>query len=122
VNVTDIIVAVLAVIGTTFLIVSSIGVVRLPDTLTRMHANGKAATLGVGCLLISSGAWFGARDLVASVITLLLFFTTAPIGATLLSRASYRASRAAGRHRYRLSHDDLAEHYESAEARGRGSA
>ncbi|MEZ4834115.1 MAG: monovalent cation/H+ antiporter complex subunit F [Caldilineaceae bacterium] len=52
----------LAALGTLFMIVSSIGVLRLPDVLARMHALGKAATLGISGLLLSLGIFFYAES------------------------------------------------------------
>lgn len=37
----------LATVGVVFMLISSLGILRLPDVFTRMHANGKTSTLGV---------------------------------------------------------------------------
>ncbi len=87
---TDAVVIVLSIVGTAFLVVSSIGVLRLPDVFTRMHAAGKAATIGVGCLLVASGVLFRTpSSWLHPLIALVLFFITAPIATTALSRAAY---------------------------------
>jgi multicomponent Na+:H+ antiporter subunit G len=63
---------------------------RLPDTLTRMHAATKAGTLGVGLILIAEAVFY--QDLgitlraVAAIVFLLL---TAPVAAHLIGRAAY---------------------------------
>ena len=54
----EIIVVALAAFGVLFLLISSIGIIRLPDVLSRMHAVGKAATLGISALLLSAGLYF----------------------------------------------------------------
>jgi multicomponent Na+:H+ antiporter subunit G len=41
----------LFVIGATFALLASVGVLRMPDVYTRMQASTKASTLGLGCLL-----------------------------------------------------------------------
>ena len=51
----DYLTGLLMVIGSIFCLVASVGVVRLPDTLTRMHAATKAGTLGTGLLIIPAG-------------------------------------------------------------------
>jgi multicomponent Na+:H+ antiporter subunit G len=83
------IVLVITGIGVLFMLISAIGILRLPDVFTRMHANGKAATLGISCLLLAAGiyypAYFGRM-----VVLVILFFVTAPIATTAMARAAYR--------------------------------
>ena len=43
--------AALLIIGTLFCLVAAVGMIRLPDTLIRMHAATKAGTLGAGLIL-----------------------------------------------------------------------
>lgn len=80
---------VLMVLGTAFLLIAAIGVIRLPDPLQRMHSATKAGTLGTALLLIgvmlSGVAEVGGTALLAIAFLLL----TLPIGAQLLGRASY---------------------------------
>jgi multicomponent K+:H+ antiporter subunit G len=42
------------------IVISAIGLVCLPDFLSRLHAPTKAATLGVGSLLLASALYFGS--------------------------------------------------------------
>ena len=51
---TELIDAVLLLIGMFFILVSSIGLLRMPDLMTRMHVATKAGTVGVGFVLFSS--------------------------------------------------------------------
>lgn len=102
----NLIVVLLASVGTLFMIISALGVVRLPDVFTRMHAAGKAATLGVSCLLLATGIHFLEDGQLWRMIALiLLFFVTAPIATTTMARAAYRVSAS---ERFLLVHDDLA--------------
>lgn len=97
----------IATIGTLFMLISALGIFRLPDVFTRMHAAGKAATLGVSCLLLSTGLFFHAEGQLLRMIALIvLFFVTAPIATTTMARAAYRT-----RHHkeFLLRHDDMAE-------------
>lgn len=76
--------------GTVFMVVASIGLLRLPDLYTRMHAVTKAGTLGVGLIFVAAGVSFvdlsvGARALVAFLFVLL----TAPVSAHMIGRAGY---------------------------------
>ena len=83
---------ILIIIGSAFALVASIGLLRVPDFYSRMHAASKAGTLGSGLLLI--GMSFVAEDgavaarAIAGFVFLLL---TAPISAHLLAKASYAA-------------------------------
>ena len=54
--VAEIFIAFLLVVGGVFGVVGGWGLVRLPDPMTRLHAPTKAATLGVGAVLIASMA------------------------------------------------------------------
>lgn len=89
---TDYVTGLLMLIGSGLCLVAAVGIVRLPDTLTRMHAATKAGTLGAG-LLIGAEALFyselGISLRAATVIALLLL--TAPVAAHLIARASYRS-------------------------------
>jgi multicomponent Na+:H+ antiporter subunit G len=85
------VVFVVAGIGVLIMLLSSIGVWRLPDVFTRMHAFGKAATLGISCLIIAAGIFY--PDYLARMFVLvILFFITGPIAATAMARAAYRVA------------------------------
>ncbi len=96
----------LATVGTLFMLISAIGILRLPDVYTRMHANGKAGTLGVSCLLLAAGLFYGGTWLPRMIILIALFFITAPIATTAMARAAYRVSDF--RERFELRYDDIA--------------
>jgi multicomponent Na+:H+ antiporter subunit G len=75
-------------IGGLLLMVSAIGLVRMPDTLTRMHAATKASTLG--SLLVMIGATFIAPHLWFKLLLLGLFILlTNPLSASILARSDY---------------------------------
>lgn len=103
----NLIVIILAFIGTFFLLVSALGILRLPDVFTRMHSAGIASTLGISCLLLATGVHFLAEgQMLRMVALIILFFGTAPIATTSMARAAYRTSAS---NRFSLAHDDLAE-------------
>ncbi len=89
----DLLLAALVVAGTLIALVGSWGLVKLPTFLMRLHGPTKAATLGVGCVLIASAIGFGVAgggtSLHELVITLLVFMT-APVSAHLLVKAAFR--------------------------------
>lgn len=79
------------VIGVFFLFVSSLGVYRLPDFYSRIHAPTKAATLGLACLLAAVAMEVPDRTVATKAVLVLLFIgLTAPVGAHLLARTAYR--------------------------------
>ena len=67
---------------------AAVGLFRLPDTLARMHAATKPATLGV--LLCAVGAGLRLADPSDSakiVVIVVLQLVSAPIGAHILGRS-----------------------------------
>ncbi|MCB9967520.1 MAG: Na+/H+ antiporter subunit G [Geminicoccaceae bacterium] len=97
----EILVALLIVIGSTFALIGSFGLIKLPDLATRLHGPTKATTLGVGAVLIASMIYFtvleGDFSFHELVITLFLFLT-APLTANFIAKAYL--------HRH-IRHDDL---------------
>ena len=92
---TDIIAALLMVGGTGFMLVAAIGLLRLPDLYTRMHAVTKAGTLGIGLLLVSAAVSFGEISVSARALVAILFvFLTAPVSAHMIGRAGYLGTAA----------------------------
>lgn len=87
----DVVVALCLLVGAGFVLIGSIGLARLPDVYTRLHAPTKATTLGVGGILLASMVHFttraGAPSLHELLITLFLFMT-APVSAHLLAKAA----------------------------------
>lgn len=93
----DSLILVLATVGVVFMLISALGILRLPDVFTRMHAAGKAATLGVSCLLLAAGIFFwklgDLSEFWRMVALIVLFFVTAPIATTTMARAAYRRAK-----------------------------
>lgn len=85
-----IVVAVLMLGGTAFMLIAAIGLLRLPDLYTRMHAVTKAGTLGIGLVLIAAAVSFGGLSVAARALVALLFvLLTAPVSAHMIGRAGY---------------------------------
>jgi multicomponent Na+:H+ antiporter subunit G len=82
----------LMITGGVFLLVSSIGLLRLPDFYCRAHAVGKAETLGSMLILGGLAAHNGA-DLTSFKILLILgiIFITNPTATHALMRAAFRS-------------------------------
>jgi multicomponent Na+:H+ antiporter subunit G len=89
-QVTTVIVFLLAVAGTAFILVSSIGLLRMPDLLTRMHASSKAGTLGAILVMAAVAFHFPEGDVTLRAILIILFlFMTASVAAHAIARAGY---------------------------------
>jgi multicomponent Na+:H+ antiporter subunit G len=76
-------------VGSFFLIVGTVGLLRLPNVYNRLHATSKATTLGAASIFLAGFFYFGpqGRGLVSLVGIVFLFLTT-PTGAHMISRAA----------------------------------
>ena len=86
----ELLVSVLIVLGGLFALIGSVGMVKLPDLLTRLHAPTKATTLGVGGALAASMVYFAAFEGDLSIHEILItafLFLTAPISAHFIAKA-----------------------------------
>ena len=89
INIISIFGYILIFLGIVFLLLSSIGLLRMPDTISRMHAGTKASTLGT--ILVIFGAICLAPHLWFKLILLALFILlTNPLAASILAKSSYR--------------------------------
>ncbi len=71
-----IVVALLLLSGALFALVAAIGIVRLPDLYTRMHAASKAGTVGSGLLLFAAGIEIGGnRGICTCACWIRVFYT-----------------------------------------------
>ena len=73
--------------GVGFLLLSSIGLIRMPDTISRIHAGTKASTLGtllvvIGAICLEPTLWF-------KLILLVLFvLLTNPLSSSILAKST----------------------------------
>ncbi|MDB4111635.1 monovalent cation/H(+) antiporter subunit G [Yoonia sp.] len=87
----NIIISVFLLLGGFFALIAAIGVLRLPDVLTRMHASTKAGILGSSLILIGGAIYLQETEITVRVIAIILFLMlTSPIGAHMIGRASVR--------------------------------
>ncbi|OZY87571.1 Na+/H+ antiporter subunit G [Cellvibrio mixtus] len=78
-------------IGASFALVGSIGLMRLPDFYLRLHGPAKATTLGVGGIIIGSVIFFSTQGDGLSLHELLIalfLFITAPVSAHIVAKAA----------------------------------
>jgi multicomponent Na+:H+ antiporter subunit G len=84
--------AIAIALGVFFMFLSSVGVLRLPDFYSRLHAPTKAATLGLFFLFIAVAIGVPEKVVVTKALLALIFIAaTAPVGAHIMSRAAYRS-------------------------------
>jgi multicomponent Na+:H+ antiporter subunit G len=91
-GIADMVGAVLIAIGAFFFVVGAIGIYRLPDVFTRMHAAGISDTVGAGLLV--AGMMFTAGFSLVTVkllIILCIIYITSPIATHALAQAALHA-------------------------------
>ncbi len=88
--ITEIIVGILAFSGSLFVLFAAVGMIRMPDTYLRISVTTKAATLGIGLLLMAAAIHSYDIAITAKVLVIILFILlTAPVSAHLIGRTSY---------------------------------
>jgi|SRR5690625_4935866 len=81
----------LLIIAVIFSIVSAIGVHRLKDAYSRIHATSTTSTLGIICIILASIAYFANTSATLSarqILTVIFLFITVPAGTHMLSSAA----------------------------------
>ena len=92
VDVMQIVAALLLVIGCAFAAIAGLGVLRLPDLFTRMHAASKAGVVGAGLILLAvSMVALDYAVVLRCLLGILFLLLTTPVSAHLLARSALRA-------------------------------
>ncbi|WP_432711587.1 monovalent cation/H(+) antiporter subunit G [Pedobacter sp.] len=87
---TNIIIAILSTIGALAILFASIGILRMPDFYLRLSVTVKAATMGVGLLLVCAGIIFPDVSVTTKAIAIAFFLIlTAPVAAHMIGRTAY---------------------------------
>ncbi|MCU0305107.1 MAG: monovalent cation/H(+) antiporter subunit G [Thermoanaerobaculales bacterium] len=77
-------------VGSLFVIIGGIGLLRLPDFYTRIHAAGITDTLGAWLILLGLMLHEGFTLNAAKLATLLFFLlATSPLGSHALAKAAF---------------------------------
>ena len=77
--------------GLVFLVGSMIGMLRLPDFYSRVHASGNSETLGTMLVFLGLAVYGGFSITSAKIIIIFLFvFVGNPIGSHILTKAAYK--------------------------------
>jgi multicomponent Na+:H+ antiporter subunit G len=88
----ELLASIVVLAGSVLMLSAAVGMMKFGDLFARMHAATKPATLGL--MLILSGAALmmpGVDAVMKLLLVVLLQFITAPVGAHLLGRASFRS-------------------------------
>lgn len=76
--------------GLFFYFVGTLGLIRMPDVFTRMHATTKGDTLGAGLILLAVIVYLGFDIASVKVFLVLLFiWITNPTAAHIIAKAQY---------------------------------
>ena len=90
----DVLAGIFLIIGSAFVALAGLGVVRFHDTFSRMHAAAKAPALGL--LSIGIGTVLSIRTVPATVVVVLvvvLQLIAGPVSAHMLGRSVYLRAR-----------------------------
>ncbi|NDK92332.1 monovalent cation/H(+) antiporter subunit G [Gordonia desulfuricans] len=95
-SISEILSAVFLLLGALMAFTAAIGIVRFPDTLSRMHAATKPQTLGLLLTLIGAMLSIGGGHVDVGMLVLAGIFAliTAPVVAHRLGRLVYQEQRA----------------------------
>ena len=86
----EIVISILLVVGSFFMLVAGLGMLRMPDLFLRMSCSTKAATIGVGTLLFALALYFENLGVATRALATIGFiFLTAPVGAHRIGRIAY---------------------------------
>lgn len=82
--------AILIILGTVFMVLATMGILRMPDLFMRMSATTKAATLGVILTLVATAVHFNELGITTRALATIVFILlTAPVAAHMIGRAAY---------------------------------
>jgi len=87
---TDWIIVLLTLSGALFILIASIGLIKMPDFYMRVSITTKAVTLGVGLILLAAALSFQSFNVTTRVLAIIIFIIlTAPVAAHMLGRTAY---------------------------------
>ena len=81
----------LVVLGLVVMTLGVVGVYRMPDAYTKLHAQSKAVALGVICLLVAAMLRGESLTALRGLLVAAFLLATAPVAAHVVARAAWRA-------------------------------
>lgn len=93
-TVMDVLSAVLLMTGSFFALIAAIGVVRLPDLLSRMHAATKPQVIGLMLVVLGLAARLRSVEVLGFLLLIVAMqMLTAVVSSHMVARASYRSGQ-----------------------------
>ncbi len=93
ITVGDIVISLLVLVGSAWMLLGSLGLLRFPDLYTRLHGTGISSTVGISLLIISVILNFAREAPLFSLLaglTLLFILLTYPLATTAIIWAAHR--------------------------------
>jgi len=86
----DFIAAGVLFVGLAFMFFGAVGIIRLPDCYSKMHASSKCTTLGLTGMLLAACLHMADTIVVSkAAVTIVFTFVAMPIGSHLLAKAAH---------------------------------
>ncbi|MHB1399850.1 MAG: monovalent cation/H(+) antiporter subunit G [Trichloromonadaceae bacterium] len=86
----EILISGLLVGGAGFIFFTALGLLRMPDIFLRLTCTSKAATLGIGLLLVALAVHFGELDVsTRALATIGFILLTTPVASHRIGRVAY---------------------------------
>jgi multicomponent Na+:H+ antiporter subunit G len=83
--------AISIVVGVIFSVLGVVGILRLPDTYTRLHASGKTSTLGILFICVGTGFIIPMAFLKLLALAIFIVFS-GPVGSHAIAAAVHRGT------------------------------
>lgn len=93
-TITEMVVSLFVLTGSLLVLLSAIGILRLRDVYSRMHAAGKSSTLGVMSIMTGAVLFFlidQGNFNFKLLLAIIFIFITAPLAGLAINRSAYRS-------------------------------
>ncbi len=91
IDIQEIAAVLLVACGLFFLVISAVGMLRLPDFYSRLHSSGNSETLGLMMVLLGLAVYEGVNFVSFKLIFIFIFvFIGNPIGTHILSKTALK--------------------------------
>ena len=99
-------VSLLMLMGAALMVISGIGMLRMPDVFCRAHAQTKSMTLGICCMLLAALVYLGPAEVGVKICAAVFTqFATIPVAGHMIALISFRKNVPRYRHREVAYHD-----------------
>lgn len=86
-------ISILLILGSLFILIAAIGLLRFKDFFSRIHASTKATSFGILLILISIAIYFGSWNItIKSILIIIFIYLTAPLAAHSIAK-SYKSDK-----------------------------